>query len=67
MDKRFLWNEMLLQPILAAGDESVHAFVLPVIHGAVFLHKCIMRVRIFYWSLSRYSDFDEDLAKRGCS
>jgi hypothetical protein len=31
---------------LTVDDESVHTFVLPVIHGAVFLHKCIMRVSI---------------------
>ena len=52
IDKRFLWNEMLLQPFLTVGDDSVHSFVLPVIHGAIFIHKCIMRVRVLVAGLT---------------
>ena len=46
VDKRFLWNEMLLQPLLSVDDTSLHSFLLPIIHGAVFIHKCIMRVKL---------------------
>ena len=46
MDKRFLWNEVLLRPFLSLGDvPAVHPFTMPIIHGAVFIHRCIMKVR----------------------
>ena len=45
MEKRFLWNEALLRPFLAVGEEAaVYPFLMPVIHGAVFIHRCVMKV-----------------------
>ncbi len=48
MDHRFLWNEVLLRPFLAVSEEAaVYPFLMPVIHGAVFIHRCVMKVIIY--------------------
>lgn len=59
MDKRFLWNENLLSPFLSVGDDqSVHHFIMPVIHGAIFINRCVVKDKAFLWALisrrSRY-------------
>jgi hypothetical protein len=38
-----VWNEALLSPIVNAcsGNPAVHPFLVPLIHGAVFINKWV--------------------------
>ena len=53
VDPRFVWNESLLAPLLLAAPAhpAVHGFVVPLIHGAVFINKCMINGKGFTWSL----------------
>jgi len=45
LDERFLWNANLLSVLLKAGNaEEIHPFLTPVIHGALFINRCIIQV-----------------------
>ncbi len=58
-DRRFVWNAKLLDPFVNAcagkpgGGDAVHSFLLPVIHGAVFVNRCEIGGKQFTWSLVR--------------
>jgi len=54
-DLRFVWNESLLSPIVNAcgGQAQVHPFLVPLIHGAVFVNKCQIGGKAFTWTLIR--------------
>jgi len=44
LDKRFVWNEHMLTPFLEqvkANANDMHAFLTPIIHGAVFVKRNI--------------------------
>ena len=41
LDRRFIWNFNILQPIHSSSTaDQVYKFTLPIIHGAVFIHRC---------------------------
>lgn len=42
LDHRFVWNAHALSPFLEikANSTDLHAFIMPLIHGAVFIKRC---------------------------
>ena len=44
LDHRFVWNAYALSPFLEikANSTDLHAFIMPLIHGAVFIKRCII-------------------------
>ena len=42
LDERFVWNAFALTPFLEVKPNSsdLHAFIMPLIHGALFIRKC---------------------------
>ena len=48
LDERFVWNAFALSAFLEvkANSTDLHAFIMPLIHGALFIKKCsINKVR----------------------
>ena len=42
LDERFVWNLNALAPFLEvkANSNDLHAFIMPVVHGAMFIKRC---------------------------
>ena len=42
LDERFVWNAHALSPFLEvkANSNDLHAFIMPVVHGAMFIKRC---------------------------
>ena len=70
-DARFVWNLHLLEDFvnLAKTHSGAHAFLVPVIHGAIFISRCTIEGKTFNWSIvSRRSNrrVGARLFVRGC-
>jgi len=60
LDHRFVWNAHALSPFLEikANSTDLHAFIMPLIHGAVFIKRCNINREQITWSiLSRRSRY----------
>ena len=53
LDRRFVWNEHLLQPFLdvKANANDLHAFLTPLVHGAVFIRRVSLNRKPFTWAI----------------
>ena len=42
LDQRFVWNAYALRPFLEvkANSTDLHAFIMPIVHGAMFIRRC---------------------------
>ena len=42
LDERFVWNAYALRPFLEvkANSTDLHAFIMPIVHGAMFIRRC---------------------------
>ncbi len=52
-DRRFVWNFTALSEFKTLSEEKpgLHSFLIPLIHGAVFINKCMINGKGFTWSL----------------
>lgn len=52
-DRRFVWNHTALSEFKTLADEKpvLNSFLIPMIHGAVFINKCMINGKGFTWSL----------------
>jgi len=60
LDERFVWNAFALTSFLEikANSTDLHAFIMPLIHGALFIKKCNINKEQITWSiLSRRSKY----------
>lgn len=48
-DERFMWNAHLLQDLVVLPE--LRRFVVPVLHGFVFIKKCTINGKVFVFSL----------------
>ena len=57
LDHRFVWNAHALSPFLEikANSTDLHAFIMPLIHGAVFIKRC---------NINRVSSLDTEVIDR---
>ncbi len=46
-----MWNLHLLEPFLRSCGAAVHPFLLPLVHGAVFVNRCEINGKAFTWSI----------------
>lgn len=62
-DKRFLWNYSMANNLMSyvssgSSKSDIYPFLLQLIHGAVFIHRCSINGKSFNWGLiSRRSRF----------
>ena len=68
-DARFVWNQPLLADLRAASPDLL-PYLIPLLHGAVFINKCSLNGKSFVWTIvSRRSRFrvGARLFLRGCN